>query len=120
MYEIGPKIAESIVWFFKDKRHLEIIERLRKAGVKLASEKKKVKGPLSGKTFVLTGTLSRMTRDHAKDLIEQLGGKVASSISKQVNVLIVGEEVGSKLDKAKELGIELWDERKFLSVVEPK
>lgn len=117
IYEIGPKIAESIVHFFRDRRNIEIMERLRKAGVKLTAEKKQT-GPLSGKTFVLTGTLSSMTRDEAKALIEAAGGKIASSVSKNVDYLVVGEQAGSKLDKAKKLGITLWDEEKFLSLVE--
>jgi DNA ligase (NAD+) len=113
IYEIGPRIAESIVKFFADKHHREIIERLKRAGLKLQSDKKKTTGPFSGKTFVLTGTLANFTRDQAKEIIEKLGGKVASSVSKNVSVVIVGEEAGSKLDKAKKLGIELWDETRF-------
>ena len=120
VHEIGPKISESILRFFKDKRHLEIVGRLRKAGIKFSAEKKKVKGPLANKTFVLTGTLSSMGRNEAKEIIEQLGGRVASSVSQNVNVLVAGEEAGSKLDKAKKLGIELWDEKKFLSMIDSK
>lgn len=117
VYEIGPKISESIVRYFRDKRHQIIIKRLNEAGLKLSLEKKKVKSKLSGKTFVLTGALSSMTRDEAKNLIEEQGGRIASSVSKNVDVLIVGEEAGSKLEKAQKLGIELWDEKKFLSMV---
>ncbi len=113
IHEIGPRIAESIAKFFADKHHREIIERLKRAGLKLQSDKKKTTGPLSGKTFVLTGTLSDFTRDQAKDIIEKLGGKVASSVSNNVSVVIVGEEAGSKLEKAKKLGIEIWDEERF-------
>jgi len=116
-YEIGPRIAESVVKFFSDNHHREIIERLRRAGLQLSAEKKKVKGALAGKTFVLTGSLATFTRDQAKTIIEQLGGTVASGVSAKVNVVIVGEDAGSKLDKAKKLGIELWDEQKFQSVV---
>ncbi len=116
VHEIGPRIAESVVAFFKDKQHLQILHRLEKAGIRFSVDKQKMqKGPLSGKTFVLTGTLSSLTRDEAKEKLEALGGKVASSVSKQVHVLIVGEDAGSKLDKAKHLGIEIWDEKKFLS-----
>lgn len=118
--EVGPKIAESIARFFKERHNLAIMERLEKAGVQLSAEKKKVRGPFSGKTFVLTGSLAAMTRDEARDLIETHGGKVASSVSKNVDFVIVGEEAGSKLDKAKKLGIELWDEEKFLSMVKRK
>lgn len=119
IHEIGPKIAESIVHFFRDRRNVEMIERLRRAGVKLVAERKTT-GPLSGKTFVLTGALSSMTREEAKALIEAAGGKVASSVSKNVDYLIVGEEAGSKLDKARKLGITLWDEKELLSVVDKK
>ncbi len=115
VYEIGPKIAESIHRFFRDKRHLEITERLRKAGLKLSLDKKLVKGKLAGQTFVLTGTLATMSREQAKERIEKMGGRVASSVSKNVDAVIVGEEAGSKLDKAKKLGVDLWDEKKFLS-----
>ncbi|TAK53762.1 MAG: NAD-dependent DNA ligase LigA, partial [Bacteroidetes bacterium] len=113
VHEIGPRIAESIVKFFADKHHKEIIERLKKAGLQLSAEKKKASGKFSGKTFVLTGSLTNYTRDQAKDIIEGLGGKTASSVSKNVTVVIAGEEAGSKLDKARKLGIDLWDEERF-------
>jgi DNA ligase (NAD+) len=112
--EVGPKIAESVRYFFEDKAHVKMIERLRKAGVKFAAEKTTKKGALSGKSFVITGTLDKYSRDEAKDLIEEAGGVVASSVSKSVSVLVVGENAGSKLDKAKALGIETWDEKKLL------
>ncbi len=120
LYEIGPKIAESISRFFKERRNLEIIERLRKAGVKLAGAKKEMRGPLAGKTVVLTGTLSRMTREEAKELIEAQGGKVAATVSKHVDYLVVGQEAGSKLERGKKLGIRTWDEQEFLSIVNKK
>lgn len=117
IHEIGPRIAESIVRFFKEKENREIIERLRNAGVRLMAERKTMKGSLAGKTFVLTGTLASMARDEARELIESHGGKVALNVSNNVDYLIVGEEAGSKLDKAKKLGIALWDEEKLLSMV---
>jgi len=122
IHEIGPKIAESIVHFFKDRKNLEIIERLRKAGVRLEVGEKdlKRKGPLAGKMFVLTGTLSTMTREEAKARIEELGGKVGSAVSSKTDYLIVGEEAGSKLAKAKALGIELLSETEFLKMVNAK
>ncbi len=115
--EIGPKIAESILLFFKDLRHLEIIERLRATGVRFNVDRKKNKGPLAGKVFVLTGIMGSMTRNRAKEMIEEAGGKVAATVSKQVDVVIAGEEAGSKLDKARRLGINVWDEKKFLSLI---
>jgi DNA ligase (NAD+) len=115
--EIGPKISESIVRYFKQKRHQTMIKRLKAAGLKLSAETKKTKGKFSGKTFVLTGTLSTLTRDQAKNLIEEHGGRVVTSVSKHVDVLIVGKDAGSKLAKAQTLGIELWDEKKFSSML---
>jgi DNA ligase (NAD+) len=115
--EIGPKIAASLLRYFSEKRHLALIGRLRKSGLQLAGARKKSNGKLAGKTFVLTGTLQKFSRDRAKELIEGQGGKVASSVSKQTFAVVVGEEAGSKLAKAKELGVELWDESKFLSVI---
>ncbi len=115
VHEIGPKIAESIVRYFADKRHRETISRLKKADLNFSIDKTKKNGKLSGKTFVITGTFSSMTRDHAKELIEAQGGRVASSVSKDVDALIVGEDAGSKLDKAKKLGVDLWDEKKLLA-----
>jgi len=106
------------VAFFQEPRHRDILRRLEKAGLKLSAEKKKNKGPFAGKSFVLTGTLESTTRDKAKEIIEVNGGRVAGSISTSVSALIVGEDAGSKLDKAKKLGIELWDEKNFLSMID--
>ena len=114
--EIGPKISGSIVHFFSDKRNVKLIGRLRAAGVNLEAGKQKA-GALSGKTFVLTGSLESMTRERAKELIEEQGGRVASGISKSVDALIVGEDAGSKLEKAKKSGIDTWDEKKFLTMI---
>lgn len=115
--EIGPKIARSIVEFFADEAHVEMIARLQRSGISFAGGKKR-EGILSGKTFVLTGSLSGMTRGRAKEMIEQLGGKVASSVSKQVDIVIAGEDAGSKLKKAKDLGLEIWDEERLAGVLE--
>ena len=117
--EIGPTIAESVRSFFREKRNPRIIERLRAAGLHLDAPAAAGKtGAFAGKTFVLTGTLPSITREQAKELIEENGGRVAGSVSKNVDAVIVGEEAGSKLDKAKTLGIDLWDERKLLSLTE--
>ncbi|MDI6766289.1 MAG: NAD-dependent DNA ligase LigA [Bacteroidota bacterium] len=118
IHEIGPKIAESIFRFFKDDHNKQLLARLKAAGIRLSEEKKKSNGILAGKTFLLTGTLTNMSRDQAKEVIEELGGKVAPNISKKVNILIVGEDAGSKLDKAKKLKIEIWNEEKFFEVIE--
>lgn len=118
-YEIGPKIAESIVRYFSDSHNIKLINRLKEAGLKFEAESL-ANLPLSGKTFVLTGALESMTREEAKENIERLGGKVASSVSKNVDYLIVGEEPGSKLDKAKKLGIPLLNEAEFIKMIKVK
>jgi DNA ligase (NAD+) len=111
--DIGPKIAESIVHYFSEPANRELIRRLKEAGVRLTRGSERTGGPLEGKTFVVTGTLEGMTREEAKDRIAALGGSVAGTVSKKVDVLIVGADAGSKLTKARELGLELWDEEKF-------
>ncbi len=116
---IGPRIAESIIRFFADKHNRKLVERLKKAGLKMEEQHICVRTdtPFAGKTFVLTGTLSAMTRHEAKERIEQLGGKVASSVSSKTDYVVVGEEAGSKLTKARELGIETLDEGRFLALL---
>lgn len=115
--DIGSRIAESVVRFFQEKHNRHIIERLREAGVTLVAETRATNGLLAGKTFVLTGTLASMSREQAKNLIEENGGKVAAGVSRNVNVVIVGSDAGSKLEKARQLGLELWDEENFLKVI---
>ncbi len=102
---IGPQIAESVVRFFKEKHNRDLIKRLQDAGLTLTATTSKKKGKLSGLTFVLTGTLPTYSREEAKQLIEKNGGKVASSVSNNVQYVLVGDDAGSKLDKAKKLGI---------------
>jgi DNA ligase (NAD+) len=114
---IGPQIAESVVHFFNEKHNRDIIKRLQLAGLQLSSSSTKKKGKLNGLTFVLTGTLPTMTREQAKQLIEENGGKVASSVSKNVNYLLAGEDAGSKLEKAKKLGIEMISEEEFKTLI---
>jgi DNA ligase (NAD+) len=117
--EVGPKIADSIVQFFKESRNRDLVERLRLAGLQFEHEIKKRKsaGPLAGMTFVLTGTLSRLTREDAKLRVEALGGKVSSSVSKKTTFVVAGEEAGSKLDKAVELDIPILNESRFISMI---
>ena len=110
---IGPEIAESVVRFFKDKRNLEVLERLRRVGLQFVAKTSRQKGPLSGKTFVLTGALTKFTREEARRLIEEQGGKVTSNVSSKTGFVIVGGEAGSKLDKAKKLRIKILDEEQF-------
>ena len=117
---IGPRIAESVMHFFEDKHNRKLVERMRKAGVQLAERfsKSTSKSALSEKTFVLTGSLSTLTREEAKQRIEALGGKVTSTVSRNTDYVVVGEEAGSKLTKARDLGIRTIDEPEFLSMIE--
>ena len=117
---IGPQIAVSVVRFFADKHNRRIIERLETAGVQLVRKKARaaVSQRFAGKTFVLTGTLSSLTRDEARQRIESMGGKVVSSVSKNTDFVVVGEEPGSKLEKARELDRPLLDEKKFITMLQ--
>src|SRR6266849_6073563 len=107
--EVGPRIAQSIVEFFQERRNRELVQQLRSAGLSFTGNKKQRGTKLAGKTFVLTGTLARYTRDEAKKMIEDAGGKVASSVSKKTDYVVAGADAGSKLDKAKELGVKVID-----------
>ena len=108
--EVGPRIAESIVEFFGIAANRTLVERLRQAGLRLTGEKKRRGTKLAGKTFVLTGALAHFTRDEAKKMIEDAGGKVTGSVSKKTDYVVAGADAGTKLDKAKELGVKVIDE----------
>jgi DNA ligase (NAD+) len=114
---IGPEVAASVHQFFGDKKNKESIERLKKAGVKVIEPKGKEKGKLAGKTFVFTGALKTFERDEARSLVESMGGMTASSVSKKVDYVVVGEDPGSKFDKAKELGIKTLTEEEFKKLI---
>ena len=114
---IGPEVASSVHQFFRDKKNKESIERLKKAGVKVIEPKVKEKGKLVGKTFIFTGTLKTYGRDEARNLVESLGGITASIVSKKVDFVVVGEDPGSKFDKAKELGIKTLTEEEFKKMI---
>src|SRR3989454_101654 len=111
--EVGPRIAQSIVEFFQERRNRELVQQLRSAGLSFTGNKKQRGTKLAGKTFVLTGTLARYTRDEAKKTIEDAGGKVASSVSKKTDYVVAGADAGSKLDKAKELRVKVVDEKEM-------
>lgn len=122
IHEIGVKIAESVVKYFDKPEVTETINRLREAGVNMEYkgprlEEVKTDSPFSGKTVVLTGTLEKVTRKEAQQLIEVRGGKVSGSVSKKTDLVVAGEAAGSKLAKANELGIEVIDEETFLEWV---
>ena len=107
---IGPVIAASVREFFDRPQTKAVIDKLARAGVQLAEQRKRASGPLLGKTFVITGTLEKWSREEAKALIEAAGGKVSGSVSKKTDYLVAGEAAGSKLDKAQQLGVEIVDE----------
>src|ERR1700730_1548323 len=111
--EVGPRIAESIVEFFSIPANRKLVERLRAAGLTLSGQKKERGTKLAGKTFVLTGTLAKYTRDEAKKMIEDAGGKVTGSVSKKTDYVVAGTDAGSKLDKANQLGVKVIDEREM-------
>jgi DNA ligase (NAD+) len=115
--EVGPRIAESIVEFFGDEHNRKLVSDLRKAGLTFTGQKKEKGTKLAGKTFVLTGTLARHTRDEAKQMIEDAGGRVSGSVSKKTDYVVAGSDAGSKLDKARELGVSVIGEEELEGLV---
>jgi DNA ligase (NAD+) len=115
--EVGPRIAESIVEFFADEHNRKLVGDLRKAGLTFTGQKKEKGTKLVGKTFVLTGTLARHTRDEAKKMIEDAGGRVSGSVSKKTDYVVAGSDAGSKLDKARELGVSVIGEEELERLV---
>ena len=117
--EVGEKIAESIAEFFSESANRKVLDKLRTAGLVTEERRAKPKGTqLAGKNFVLTGELEQWTRDQAKELIESLGGKVTDSVSKKIDYVVVGAKPGSKLGKARKLGIQELDETAFAKMLE--
>ncbi len=115
---VGEIVAQSICDYFQNKDNVDILLKLEKLGVTLKrAEAVKINSVISGKTFVLTGTMSAMSRDEAKQLIKNSGGKVSGSVSAKTDYLVAGEEPGSKLDKAKKLGVKVVDEKEFLGLL---
>jgi len=120
VYEVGPKLAESIYRFLKQPENRELIEKLEAAGLPMKSDDfvpPEMAQVFEGKTFVLTGTLEGMTREEATSIIEHRGGRVSSSISKKTNFVLVGRDAGSKLDKARKLGAQILDEQQFRTML---
>jgi DNA ligase (NAD+) len=118
IYEIGPAVAESVHGWFRDPANRRLLERLEEAGLRLEEGgAAPVSLAFQGMQFVLTGTLDTMTRDEAKAAIEARGGRVTSSVSKKTAIVVAGREAGSKLDKAKELGVRTIDEAAFRSLL---
>lgn len=115
--DIGEKMAASLIHYFKEEKSLEIIEKIRSAGVRLDYESVQVGDKFDGKTFVLTGTLPTLKRNEAKAMIEANGGKVSGSVSKNTDFVVAGDEAGSKLDKANALGVTVIDEAQLLQMI---
>jgi DNA ligase (NAD+) len=116
--EVGPRVAESILEFFREPRNLEVLEKLRQAGLQFDQAKVyKPQGNLAGKQFVLTGTLPRYSRDEAKKMIEETGGRVTGTVSKKTDYVVVGADPGSKLAKARSLGVKTIEEDELLKLL---
>jgi DNA ligase (NAD+) len=115
--EVGPRIAESILEFFQEPRNRELVQRLSDAGLTFTGKKRERGTKLAGKTFVLTGTLTKYRRDQAKKMIEDAGGRVSGSVSKKTDYVVAGSDAGSKLDKAKELGVTVIEEKEMEKLV---
>ena len=118
MEDIGPTTAQAIVEFFSFEENKALIDELLRAGVHPREEAERENEPLKGQTFVLTGTLSQMTRAEAEERIRALGGTASSSVSKKTGCVVAGENAGSKLTKAQSLGVEVIDEAEFLRRLE--
>jgi len=115
--EVGPRIAASIREFFAEEKNIRLIDRLRKAGLTFTGERKVRGSKLAGLTFVLTGALPTYSRDDAKKMIEDAGGKVSGSVSKKTSYVVAGEDAGSKLDKARSLGLKVVSEAELLEML---
>jgi DNA ligase (NAD+) len=116
--EVGPRVAESIFQFFREPRNRELVDRLRAAGLQFEYLSMRPRmGPLKGLTFVLTGTLPALSREDAKKLIETAGGKVASAVSRKTSYVVAGEDSGSKLDKARELGVRVISQNELIEML---
>ena len=116
--DVGEITAKSVYEFFKQEQTKDLLEKLSFAGVNMSDKTKKIKdNRFDGKTFVLTGSLEKYSRDEASKIIESFGGKTSSSVSKKTSYVLAGEEAGSKLTKAQELGIEIITESEFKKMI---
>jgi DNA ligase (NAD+) len=115
--DIGPKVAATVREYFTNERNLALVERFRGYGLTFTAKRRERGTTLEGMTFVLTGTLPTLTRDEAKEKIEAAGGKVSGSVSKKTSYVVAGEEAGSKLEKAQQLGVKVLDEAGFLEML---
>jgi DNA ligase (NAD+) len=119
IHEVGPQVAESVTRFFKEKKNLAAIERLKKGGVKIreVAKPRVADKKFAGKTFVFTGALEKFSRDEAEQLVDERGGRASGSVSKKTDYVVAGPGAGSKLDKARELGVTVISEEEFLKMV---
>ena len=115
--DIGPVVADSIYKWFSQKRNINFLEKIDKAGIEIVREEKVTFQPLRGKIFVLTGTLENMSRENAKERIRILGGEVSSSVSKKTDFVVLGQEPGSKYERAKKLGVRIINEKEFFAML---
>ncbi|MEZ4600158.1 MAG: NAD-dependent DNA ligase LigA [Syntrophotaleaceae bacterium] len=118
IHEVGPQVADSVTDFFAKERNRQILEELAALGVSPKVEVRRAGGPLSGKSFVFTGSLVQFKRKEAQDLVERLGGRAAGSVSKKTDYVVAGSDAGSKLDRARELGITILSEEEFGQMLE--
>ena len=116
--DTGEIMAKSIYNWFRNKQNIELLEKLKKTGVRIISPKKLQAKKLQAKTFVLTGELETMTRDEAKEKIRELGGDVSGSVSKNTDFVVKGAESGKKYDEAKKLGVKIINEKEFLRIIQ--
>ena len=118
--DVGPIVANHIYTFFQQPHNLEVIQDLKDTGVHWQEEEvdSEAAKPLEGQTYVLTGTLSQLTRDQAKQHLQRLGAKVSGSVSKKTHCVVAGESAGSKLTKAESLGIDIMDELAFIDFLQ--
>lgn len=117
IHEIGPVVAQSIFDFFRRKETKEVIKKFQKASINTKRKKKTIKNILGGKVFIFTGEMEKYSRSEASNIVKSLGGRVISSISKNIDYVVVGKEPGSKLDKAKKLGLKIIDEKEFMKII---
>jgi DNA ligase (NAD+) len=115
--DIGPEVAGSISRFFSEPSNVKVIEKFKRAGVKPVEKARPQDKRLAGNSFVFTGTLSKLTRNEAKQLVESLGASATDSVTKNTDYVVAGESPGSKLEKAKASGIKIIDEEEFLNLI---
>jgi DNA ligase (NAD+) len=118
IHEIGQTTAESVALFFASDENIEIIEKLTKYGIKPSCDELPRSDLFAGKTFVFTGTLSKITRSEAETKVRQLGAKASGSVSKQTSFVVAGENAGSKLEKARSLGVKILTEDEWLAMLD--